>query len=259
MSDARLERVERYTRPFELVISVLLVAALVAPFVQDLSPAVLAQVDQFAWLLWGVLAADFGFRLLIARFKVRFVRNNLLDLAVVVLPLLTPLLPAAQLFQAMRAVRVVVLVFDISKELRSVLRSKNVPHLIGVVTLIIFVGGAIEYGFEHNAKTATIHSLGDGVWWAITTFTTVGYGDMYPVTAPGRGMAVLVMIVGLTFGGVLAASLVSLFLKNDADDRKDNPIEGRLLALEAKLDQVLEALDGKVQMQPEAPVSKLPE
>lgn len=224
----------------------LLVAALVAPFVQDLSDAALAQVDEFAWILWGILAADYGFRLMIARFKVTFVRRNLLDLAVVVLPLLTPLLPAAQLFQAMRAVRVVVLVFDISKELRSVLRSKNVPHLIGVVALIIFVGGAIEYGFEHNAKTATIHSLGDGVWWAITTFTTVGYGDMYPVTAPGRGMAILIMIVGLTFGGVLAASLVSLFLRNDADDREEAPLDNRLAALESKLDRVLEALDGRV-------------
>jgi voltage-gated potassium channel len=253
MNDGRLERVERYTRPFELVISILLVAALVAPFVQDLSPSTLTQLDQVAWLLWGVLAADFGFRLLIARFKTTFVRRNLLDLAVVVLPLLTPLLPAAQLFQAMRAVRVVVLVFDISKDLRSVLRSKNVPHLIGVVTLIIFVGGAIEYGFEHNAKSATIHSLGDGVWWAITTFTTVGYGDTYPVTPAGRGMAVLVMLVGLTFGGVLAASLVSLFLRNDADDRKDDPVEARLAAVETKLDRILEAFEGRTQTEISTP------
>jgi voltage-gated potassium channel len=208
------------------------------------SPAELAQVDEFAWLLWGILAADFGFRLMIARYKVRFVRNNLLDFAVVVLPLLTPLLPAAQFFQAMRAVRVVVLVFDISKELRSILRSKNLPHLIGVVALIIFVGGTIEYGFEHNAKTATIHSLGDGVWWAITTFTTVGYGDTYPVTPAGRGMAVLVMIVGLTFGGVLAASLVSLFLRNDADDRGGDTLSDRITALEAKIDRLVASLEG---------------
>jgi arylformamidase len=242
--DERLERIERYTRPAELLVSIGLVAALIAPFIIDFSPSQLNQVDQISWFLWAVLGADYLFRLIIARYKIRFVRSNLLDLAVVVLPLLTPLLPAAQFFQAMRALRVVVLVFDIGKELRSVFRSKNLPHVIGVVVLVIFVCGAIEYGFEHNAKTATIHSLGDGLWWAITTFTTVGYGDTYPVTTAGRGLAILVMIVGLTFGGVLAAALVSVFIQNDAADRGDSELVERIAALEAKIDGLAAVLGG---------------
>jgi voltage-gated potassium channel len=238
--DERLERVERFTKPTELLLSVLLVGVLVAPFVVEMSPSSVASLDQFAWFLWGLFCADYLFRLLIARYKPQFLRRNVLDLAVVVLPLLTPLLPAAQLFQAMRAVRIVVLLFDISKEMQSVLRSRNLPYAVAIVLLLIFVCGALEYGFEHRNKAATIHNLGDGLWWAITTFTTVGYGDTYPVTAAGRGVAILLMVVSLAFGGVLAAGLVSLFIRND---KVDEDLNGRIVALETKIDRMLDLLD----------------
>ena len=54
-------------------------------------------------------------------------------------------------------------------------------------------------------------SFGDAVWWAIVTFTTVGYGDLYPVTSGGRVAAVLLMLGGVALIGSLAASLGSFF------------------------------------------------
>ena len=221
-----------------------MVGALVAPFVTEMNAGTVATLDEFAWVLWGVFAGDYLFRLMIARYRYPFVRRNLLDLAVIVLPLLAPLFPAAQLFQAMRAVRIVVLVFDISKELQTVLRSRNLPYAVAIVMLVIFVCGALEYGFEHKAKNSTIHSLGDGLWWAITTFTTVGYGDTYPVTDAGRGTAVLLMIVSLTFGGVLAAALVSLFIRND-NSATDPLLMERVATVESKIDRVLALLDAR--------------
>ena len=57
------------------------------------------------------------------------------------------------------------------------------------------------------------------MWWAIVTFTTVGYGDLYPVTRPGRFAAVLLMIGGVALIGTLAGSLGSFFSEEDAPDQ----------------------------------------
>ena len=57
--------------------------------------------------------------------------------------------------------------------------------------------------------TATITSFGKALWWSITTVTTVGYGDLYPVTITGRVIAVLLMLGGISLVGVVTASLAS--------------------------------------------------
>jgi voltage-gated potassium channel len=62
-------------------------------------------------------------------------------------------------------------------------------------------------------------NMGDALWWAIVTFTTVGYGDLYPTTGAGRFVAVLLMLGGVALIGSLAASLGSFF--NKGDDTED--------------------------------------
>jgi voltage-gated potassium channel len=63
------------------------------------------------------------------------------------------------------------------------------------------------------------HNMGDALWWAVVTFTTVGYGDLYPTTGAGRFVAVLLMLGGVALIGSLAASLGSFF--NKGDDTED--------------------------------------
>ena len=62
---------------------------------------------------------------------------------------------------------------------------------------------------ERNAKGANIHDFGQGLWWAITTVTTVGYSDRYPATSFGQGVAVFRMLVGIGLIGVLTATIAS--------------------------------------------------
>ncbi len=76
---------------------------------------------------------------------------------------------------------------------------------------------ALELSFENGARGSTIHNYGDALWWAIVTVTTVGYGDKYPVTAGGRGVAVVLMLVGIGLIGVLTATVASYFVEEKAD------------------------------------------
>jgi len=56
------------------------------------------------------------------------------------------------------------------------------------------------------------------LWWAVTTITTVGYGDTYPKTAAGRGIGVTLMILGIALFGITTASLAALFVEEKVDE-----------------------------------------
>jgi voltage-gated potassium channel len=67
--------------------------------------------------------------------------------------------------------------------------------------------------FEHDLPAANIHTPDDALWWSLSTITTVGYGDRYPVSAEGRAVGALLMIAGVglfaTLSGVIAAWFLS--------------------------------------------------
>src|SRR5262245_49073684 len=66
---------------------------------------------------------------------------------------------------------------------------------------------------ERTNPDASIRSYGDALWWAISTITTVGYGDLYPTTLEGRLVAAALMIAGIALLGVITASIASWFVQ----------------------------------------------
>jgi voltage-gated potassium channel len=86
---------------------------------------------------------------------------------------------------------------------------------------MVITCGAAVLSLEKDAKHANITNVGDALWWATTTVTTVGYGDKYPITPEGRIVAVILMITGVglfsTFSGTVAAMLLSPQRKEETD------------------------------------------
>ncbi len=154
--------------------------------------------------------ALFGVRWYVDRDRTSYLKANWLDLALVVL-LASPalrLLMALKIIGLVPAMKIGTLIRMHRKQLLRllILSSESFPAAISLVFVIIFVFGVSAYLFEH-AQNAGFTSVSDGLWWAIVTLTTVGYGDIVPQTAGGRIVGVLTMIFGIMIYSLLVANL----------------------------------------------------
>jgi voltage-gated potassium channel len=157
---------------------------------------------------WLIFALDYTIRLVLADDRWRWFYRHLFDLAVVLLPLLRPL----------RLVRLVILVSVLQRAVGNAIRGRVVTYTISAAVLLVFVASLAVLDSERYAPEAKITAFGEALWWSITTITTVGYGDITPVTTTGRWIAVLLMIGGISLVGSITATLASWIVQRVADD-----------------------------------------
>lgn len=163
-------------------------------------------------------------------------KQNKIDLLVVVIPFLRPLrvMRSARALRVLRAVRVMAFLGRGMDAGRDVLTRHHLNYALAV-TMVAVVGAAfLVEAFERGATGANIQSLPDALWWAISTVTTVGYGDRFPTTPAGRGVAVALMLLGIALFGFLAGSLASYFVEGRSG-AKDQPT---LSDIAARLDRI---------------------
>jgi voltage-gated potassium channel len=85
---------------------------------------------------------------------------------------------------------------------------------VAIVTLcVVFLSAAWVYYFEQVRSDSNIGSLWDGIWWAVVTMATVGYGDKYPVSPGGRGVALVLIFIGVGLMSLLTATIASMFVE----------------------------------------------
>lgn len=115
--------------------------------------------------------------------------------------------------------------------LRKPLTVRRAARIIATVTVSVTIVSGI---LIHFTDRKNFPNIGDGLWWAIQTVTTVGYGDLVPTSAAGRFVAALVMLIGIGFLTVITASITSTFIETAR-----RRIEGSGSdVLTAKLDQI---------------------
>lgn len=191
------------------------------------------------WVIWAVFVAEYSLGLGLAEDRVRYIRHAWLLLLVVVLS--APLLPAlfgvvrlARVARALRLVRLVGFSAQAFPALRSTLGRRAVLYLMASFLLLITVAGALMSLVEPQTVKG---NMWDGMWWAAVTSTTVGYGDISPVTPLGRAVAVLLMVFGIGMAGTLAASVGAYFVSQGQQDNLGDVIN-RLDRLEALLSKL---------------------
>jgi voltage-gated potassium channel len=173
---------------------------------------------------WLAFAVDYAVRVWLAEQRWRFVVRHPVDLAVVVLPVLRPL----------RLLRVVALVSVVNRHAGSSLRGRVVTYAAGGTALLSFIAALAILDAERKAKGANITTFGDALWWALTTITTVGYGDRYPVTGTGRAVAFGLMLAGIALLGVITATLASWLVERVSEAGGAQSSEVAALAAEVR-------------------------
>jgi voltage-gated potassium channel len=207
------------------------VAVLALPYAADLTGTQARVVAGANIAVWLAFAADYLVRLYLALDRKQYVRRNILDLFIVVLPFLRPL-RALRLLRLLRLGVVGGLVFRRGGSFHA-----RVSSYVGTSAIVVIVLAALAmYDVERRSDSANIHSLPDALWWASTTVTTVGYGDRYPTTTAGRFIAIALMVVGIALLGVITATVAAWFVG------RLQPVQEAALRTEASLDDVLSEL-----------------
>jgi voltage-gated potassium channel len=107
-------------------------------------------------------------------------------------------------------------------------------RIIGLAVLVVLIAGSVGVWTVERHSGGPIDSYADASWWSIATITTVGYGDMYPVTPEGRGIATFIMLSGIAIFGVVSANLAALFIRKPERNDQDELL-ARLDALAAQV------------------------
>lgn len=186
------------------------------------------------WILFGV---DYLIRLALARHRWTYWWRHLPYFAMVVLPVLRPL----------QLLRLIVLLRALNRRAANALRGRIAIYVASATVLLVFTGALAELDAERGQTGATIESFGDALWWAITTITTVGYGDEHPVTTAGKFIAAGLMIGGIALLGTVTASIASWLLDRvrETEETAQAATRADLIALREEISALRQALEAR--------------
>lgn len=208
--------------PFEYFVQLLIILSLISFALETLpsqTPGYYTTLYAIEYATLFVFVVEYGIRLVLARPPQRYAFSffGVVDL-MAILPLL--LAPGLDL-RSVRAFRLLRLfrIFKLARCSEAMARFHRAARLIreelilfGVVaSIVVYLAAVGIYYCEHEAQPEKFQSVFDALWWAVGTLTTVGYGDVYPVTLGGRIFTSIVLIVGLGIvavpTGMFAAAL----------------------------------------------------
>ncbi len=121
--------------------------------------------------------------------------------------------------------------------LETLFNSRRLRTILTALIFFIFLFGYLFYVSEPDVR-----NFGDGIWWALVTITTVGYGDITPVTTLGRVVASTLMLLGLGLIATITAIVSAKFIQNFVDHHTNDDVLEKLDEMQLELDDIKKKL-----------------
>lgn len=194
----------RWTEWPLVVLGLLFLVVLILPLAEPLSETAQRALDVANVVIWALFVTDYLTRLYLVDDRRQFMRTHILDLIVIAVPFLRPF----------RLLRLLAIVISTTRRAGGLAVRRVTLYVIGVTVIVMSVGAVVVYDAEKEVPLdqRTIKTLGDAFWWSLVTVTTIGYGDVYPVSAVGRGFAALLIVTGIALIGTITAAIASYFV-----------------------------------------------
>ena len=177
--------------------------------------------------IWFVFIVDFFTKLILAPAKVVFLKKNWLTAISLFIPALRifRIFRFIRLLRGLRGIRLVRVVSTVNRSMKSLaatMRRRAFGYVFLLTVVVTFAGAAGMYAIEKHAPG--FDSYGMALWWTAMRVITAG-SEYYPLTAEGRGLALLIAIFGYAIFGYVTATLASFFIGRDAEE-KGTPVAG---------------------------------
>jgi voltage-gated potassium channel len=210
--------------PFQLalvVLSAVLLLGLAAKMLLPVPREIKRLVFYIDFTICVLLLVDFVARFAAAESKLAFMKWGWIDL-VASIPVVEPL-RWGRLIRIIRMTRLMVALRSDQHFLGALLGTRRQAGLASLLVFAILVLWFASTGIllAETSPASNIRTAEDALWWAMTTITTVGYGDCYPVTNAGRAVASLTMLSGIGVFGALGGVAASYFIGNGYTARHD--------------------------------------
>jgi voltage-gated potassium channel len=227
-----VQRIDRATEVPMLILSSIYLVVFVLEYLPDLPQGVRGYAVLAEYFIAAGFAADLVVKFSVANDRIAFLRTHWIDILIVLVPFLRPL-------RFLSILRIAPVVLRYTRGLRRVMGHYRVTHVLIIGLSSVLLSAVLVTIFERHSG-GHIKTFGDALWWTIATITTVGYGDMVPVSAPGRAVAVFLMLIGISLFGVLTAGIAAYFVEDAAqkeEESKSKELSKRLERIEARIEE----------------------
>ncbi len=187
----------------------------------ELSADLLAEQVRLIYTVDVVIAflflADFAYEFVTSKQKMKYFKANwyLLLASIPITGGMFQALRSVQLIRLVRIVRLYARIKAISEQTELYARNSSRYIFVSLfAVVVIFCGGAAFYLAE-SAANDRVNTFFDGIWWAVVSATSVGYGDIYPETFEGRIVAMILMFFGLAMLGTIVGIVSNYFLATE--------------------------------------------
>jgi voltage-gated potassium channel len=255
----RLTLLNRYERNADLplmVLSLAVIPLVAVEYLVDLAPRAEEGLEITYAVVWLAFVADYLIKLVLSDNKREYFRTEWLSLVLNVLTVPLAFNPLA-IFRAARSLRLL-RVFRLgavaargAHRIVQFPESKNSQLAVTAASflMITMVSAVLVLAVEEGTRGSEIDTMGQSLWWAVSTVTTVGYGDIAPHTTAGRLFALVPMIAGVALIAVVASNFTERLypsltqqLRADAMPDDESRIDRRLDDLFARLESLEEAI-----------------